>query len=605
WEVDTGKERPPLKGHRKGVYAIAFAPDGKTLASAGWDETVRLWEVTTVRLWDVASGKELRRCKGRPDYFMRVAFTPDGKTLAATGGRGWIQLFDTRTGEPRRVSAEPPDGLRRVRFLPDSKRLISAGGETIASGDGVSVRLWEAATGKELRPLVIGTARVSGLALSPDGKVAAVGAWEGEGDNAQSKVSLYRVATGKELLRITVPFSPLAFTPDGKTLIAAPWKEGIRLYQASTGKEIRRLKSGRTRFDYLAVSPDGTMLAAGGEERWGGEGPSWDPTVWLWDLASGKELRRLRFPHRLPKTSLHALAFSPDSRLLATVSEGWSGRTWLCMVQLWDATTGKELRRLEEENDRLYTVVFSPDGRTLATGGKSLRLWEVVTGKERRQLRGHDGPITLVDFSPDGRLLVSSSQDRTALVWDLTAGTRGVPAAQLSDAQLQRYWDALAGDDAAKAYQAVRVLAATPGQAVALLRERLRPVPSADSVRLARLIRNLDSGRFSVREQAAKELEQLGDVALVALRKAAQGSPALETRRRLERLIERATGWTPERLQAWRALEVLEAIDTPEARTVLQALARGAAEARLTREARASLDRLVRQAAPNEQKRKD
>jgi WD40 repeat protein len=272
WDVASGKERTPLKGHRKEVHVVAFAPDGKTLASASWDETVRLW--------DVASGKERRQCKARPDSFNSLAFAPDGKTLAAAGFRGWIQCFDME-GEARRVSAEPPDGLRQVRFLPDGKTLISAGGGSIASGDGVSVRLWEAATGKEIRSLVTGTAKVSRLALSPDGRVVALAAHGGEDGNRQSRVSLCRVATGKELVRITATPFMGAFTPDGRTLIVACWKEGVRLWQVSTGKEIRRLGSDKTGFDILAVSSDGTMLAGVGQRlRNDGLGSS-DRTVWL------------------------------------------------------------------------------------------------------------------------------------------------------------------------------------------------------------------------------------------------------------------------------------------------------------------------------------
>src|SRR5262249_11995302 len=211
-----------------------------------------------------------------------------------------------------------------------------------------------------------------------------------------------------------------------------------------------------------------------------------DHTIWLWDLASGKELRRLP----VGRSSIRALAFSPNGRLLASVGSEESGNmTMSGVVRLWETATGKELPRLEKHEGRIGDVAFSPDGRTLVTGGTGLRLWEAVTGRERRRIRGHDGDITSVDFSPDGRLLVSSSwSDRTALVWDLTEGARGE---QMSAAELHQRWDALAGDDTVKAHQALRALVAMPRQAVGLLRERLRPVSAADPERLTRLIRDL------------------------------------------------------------------------------------------------------------------
>jgi hypothetical protein len=296
---------------------------------------------------------------------------------------------------------------------------------------------------------------------------------------------------------------------------------------------------------------------------------------------------------------------------LATASEERTSTSWQGVIRLWDVATGKgvqhmkvEQRMIEELGWSPVTAVrFSPEGRMLVSAGKSLRLWEVATAQQRRRLPGHEGEINSVDFSPDGRLLVSSSwSDRTVLVWDLIGES---PTRPLSAAELQRHWEALASTDAAKAYPSIRALTAAPKQAVPFLRERLKPAIVLDPVRLAKLLRDLESPRFIVRDVATKELEQLGDVALLALRKAKQGNLELKRRRRLEQLIEHIEGWPPETLRAWRALEVLEQVGTPEARRLLQALARGAAEARLTREAGASLERLARQAASKERPRKD
>jgi hypothetical protein len=204
-------------------------------------------------------------------------------------------------------------------------------------------------------------------------------------------------------------------------------------------------------------------------------------------------------------------------------------------------------------------------------------------------LRGHDDQVVSLSFAPDGQRLASTSFDGTALVWDLAG-----PPARLSAEGLNAAWYALAGDDAAAAYRAVLKLAGDPGRAVPLLRERLRPAPTPDPKRIVRLIADLDSDTFAVRDGAARELGDLGDLTEPALREALAGGPTPEVRRRVERLLEDAASLAPGRLRQVRVVEVLEYAGTPEARRLLEELAGGAPEARLTREAQAALGRLDR-----------
>ena len=337
----------------------------------------------------------------------------------------------------------------------------------------------------------------------------------------------------------------------------------------------------------LAFTPDGKAVASGGS--WG--------VVRLWDVATGKE--RQSFPgHR---GLICSLAFSPDGRRLAVADH----RGWL--AGLWSLPDGKTLyMNAEEEFPRRTTlpgrftsgaVGFSPDGRTLATAGtdEDIRLWEVSTGKERHRFHGHRGHpffcVHSVAFSPDGRRLASGGRDTTVLIWDVF----GLPGRAASrPGELASAWDDLESPNAACAYAAVCRLSQTPGESVALLKKRLRPAPRVDPGHVARLVSDLDSSKFSVRDRATRELEFLGEVAGPALQGALRGQPSLEVRRRVERLLrmlhERAL--TGERLRAVRALEVLEHIGTPEVRQILEPLAQGAPGALLTREAAASLKRL-------------
>jgi HEAT repeat protein len=160
--------------------------------------------------------------------------------------------------------------------------------------------------------------------------------------------------------------------------------------------------------------------------------------------------------------------------------------------------------------------------------------------------------------------------------------------------RLERLWADLAGTDAARAYQAICELAAYPREAAPFLGRRLRPAAPADPRRIESLLADLDSDTFDVRQKAVRELQTLGELAEPALHRLLRGKPSLDVRKHVERLLGKLNDplTAPEKLRAVRAVEALERMGTPEARRVLQSLARGGPEARLTREAAASLGRL-------------
>jgi hypothetical protein len=211
---------------------------------------------------------------------------------------------------------------------------------------------------------------------------------------------------------------------------------------------------------------------------------------------------------------------------------------------------------------------------------------------------GHEGWVQAVAFSADGRTLASGSTDTTVLLWDTTGGAGAAQSSgKLSAEELKTLWADLGRDNAKVAYAAVGELVAVPGQAVPALRDRLRPVKAADPEQVAKWLADLDGDAFETRERAARELEKLGDAAEPPLRKALEGKPSAQVRRAVEQLLADLEG-RPERLRTVRALEVLEYIGTPEAARLLQELADGSPEAWLTREAKASLERLKRRPAP-------
>jgi hypothetical protein len=395
-------------------------------------------------------------------------------------------------------------------------------------------------------------------------------------------INLWDVADGRELRQVGDEvgddYFRLIMSPDGQTLVLP----NLELRALATGKKIGQLAGG-AKVQMGCISPNGKLLAA--RVGWSG--------LVLWDLTTDKELRHWR-----PPSQVLCIAFTPDSKAVATGDQDQQ-------IILWDAATGKQLRIFLGHEDMVAALAFSPDGRMLASGcsgtadrkDKTVRLWEVATGKERRCLRGHQSFVQSLAFAPDGRRLISGSLDGTVLVWDITAQSPDihVQPEELAPARVQTLWDALAGADAAKAYEAIGKLAAGPARAVPFFKDRLHPVAGVDPRHIKQLIDLLDNDQFEERERATAALAAILDHAEPALRrKLAEGRPSPEQRRRIERLLEDTKPLAPERLREVRAIEVLEHIGTPEAQQVLKTLATGAPEARLTREAKAALERLAR-----------
>jgi WD40 repeat protein len=473
-----------------------------------------------------------------------------------------------------RVIARHAGGVGSVAFSPDGKLLATAGDDRV-------IRLSELASGKEVRRLEGHAGFIRTVAFSPDGKLL-VSAGDDKG------ALLWNVATGKEIRQIGAHQNGLrlaAFAPDGKTIATAGFDEHIGLWDATTGKQLHFFRA-HPRVPYsVAFTPDGKRLVSGGDQ---------EGTIRLWDLATGKELRHWGSQGK----DVQGVALAPDGRLLASTNEN--------AILLWEMATGKEVRRLQGHGQPVTRLAFAPDGRTLVSGSEdqTAYLWEVMTGKAIRRFGKHSGWVWDTAYSPTGQAVATASRDGTAVVWDL-GGMAQAPARlpkKMTLSELEGAWSDLAGADAGRAFQAALTLSAgVPHQVLPFLRERLRPAPAphVDAAKQERLIRNLDDDDFSVRENADKELAALGDSAETALRKALVNPPSLEARRRLEGLLNRLDSreLAPERLQAVRALRVLEELDTPQAREQLKVLAAGAADDVLTREAAAVLGRLARRQA--------
>ncbi|MER6162628.1 hypothetical protein ABT147_45345 [Streptomyces sp. NPDC001868] len=412
WDV-ADRSRPkalgkPLTGHTSWVSSAVFAPDGRTLASAGDDGTIRLWDVRDPR----APRKLGAPLTGHEGTIFLLAFSPDGKTLASVGEDRTVQLWDVSDPAHARALGSPLTGhsapVRAVAFSPDGKTLATG-------GDDNTIRLWDVADPRDpsaTGPVLKGhTSVVHSLAFSPDGRTLA----SGSSDNT---VRLWDVAAprrasavGTPLTGHTGPIWSVAFSPDGGLLAAASadstaslWNVDDPAYPSQVGEP---LAGASGEMFALGFSPDGRTLATG----------SGDSKVRLWSVPTSDMVGRNG-------------AFRPDGRVLATAGRDGRIRLWNVAEPGRPVPLGKPFT-LEDGGNRSLT--FSPDGRTLSivAGNRALYLWD-VSDPARPVLRG--SPLALrirytdaQAYSPDGRVLATSYGDHDVQLWDVGDPSRVVP----------------------------------------------------------------------------------------------------------------------------------------------------------------------------------
>jgi hypothetical protein len=269
-------------------------------------------------------------------------------------------------------------------------------------------------------------------------------------------------------------------------------------------------------------------------------------------------------------------------------------------VKLWELATTAVRGRIGGSAPYPEAFRFSPDGRWLAMGAydHGVHLFDVLNVRKVHSYAGHDHQVRGLDFSPDGRSLASSSLDTTIMIWDVAGVTSRLPkTTSTPEAEyVVALWNGLRNSDPVIAYDAVRLLAQAPDKSLPFLRERLKPARDPDIKQVESFLAKLDSPWFAERDEAKRELERYGNEAEPALERYLAGNLSLEAQQRAEALLARARAPLTDALllQQVRALEVLETIGTTEARSIMSNLAAGSRDARLTREARAALERLER-----------
>jgi len=428
WDAVTRAPiRDPLVGHTHPADALAFSPDGMTLASgacaAGGDDD--LCVEGELILWDLATGEGTRLPVAHHRQVAGLAFAPDGQTFASVGD-DTVVLWDTATREVVRRLAGHQWAVDAVAFSPDGSLLATGGCETWRpEGDllrctRADVILWNVETG-EVRDRVTWSERpVKTLAFSSDGNLLGVGGCdtlevspdERHWDCSNGRIQIYGVAD----LAPTLPAITsnqdnvlgLAFVNNDAWLLSTSSDSAIDLWDVSTGERVVPAVMDSFAINASAASPDAGILATAGGYT--------EDDIHLWDLAKIGETNRLRIASPwVTSPTLIAMAVSPDETIIAMAG-------FERAIQRYDLATAAPVGApMLGHTDSIWSLAYSPDGRVLASASsdQTVRVWDAQTGEAlSAALEGHTGKVNDVAFSPDGTLLASSSDDTTVRLWD-------------------------------------------------------------------------------------------------------------------------------------------------------------------------------------------
>ncbi len=354
------------------------------------------WQVTQQCLFNICQSEKISSSKtltGHSSFINHLVISPDGQTLFSASADKTIKLWNLATGKEIRTLTGHSSFINHLAISPDGQALVSASADK-------TIKLWDLATGKETNTLTGHSSFVNYLTITPDGQTLVSA-------SADKTIKLWDLPTGKEILTLTSHsnyVNYLAISLDGQTLVSASADKTIKLWDLPTGKEILTLTGHNQPIDEFAVSSDWQTIATG----------SHDKIIKVWNLVTGKVIHTLT-GH---SGSVNFVVFSSDGQTLASGSDDKT-------IKLWNMATGEEIRTLTGHSSLVNYLTISPDGQTLvsASADQTIKLWNLATGEEIRTLTSHSGFVNYLTISPNGQTLVSSSVDYTIKIWNLCMDT--------------------------------------------------------------------------------------------------------------------------------------------------------------------------------------
>lgn len=375
----------PLRGCQCGtnpdtkLSSVLYSPDNSTIACDDDRDTIHILEMESEAFLHTFKTPDKRSVNS-------YRYSPNGSTFAISNGLE-INVWNVKSGEIERTICGYADVVRDAVFSPD--------GKTIVSLDDI-VRIWDVTTNKLINT-ISAERSVACFAYSPNGEILACGTYD-------NTILLFETDTWQHSLTLeghTDSVMSVEFSPDGKTLASGGNDNTIHLWNPIAGEQISKLKGHKNGVNDIVFSPDNSTLVSGAD----------DGTIRFWDVFTGKLLNSIETD---PHDSIDSVIFSPDGLILACTGEnGGEG------IRFWNVSTGELLRTIDVDAGA-FSVVYSPDGQTIASGGMGeFSIWDVATGKILKTFSGHIDPVYSVAYSPDGQMIASGCRDSTVIVWDL------------------------------------------------------------------------------------------------------------------------------------------------------------------------------------------